>query len=114
MHPSYQEARKRRLISSRYVALGGDTEFIHKEMCATSRSCCFLFPVKQNASSPVPLPPLPPHVPSVRAWLPVATHSCKAFLLLGFSLNRSEIAAPMVSSELTSSWFKKNQSALLH
>lgn len=37
--------------------------------------------------------------------LPVATCSYEAFLLLGFSLNRSETAAPVVFAKLTLSWF---------
>lgn len=72
------------------------------------------FPLPSYLPISTPHPHPPPHT-HTWAQLPVATHSCNAFLLLGFSLNRSEIAAPVVFSKLILSRFKKrNQNALLH
>lgn len=57
---------------------------------------------------------LPPHPTSHLSTAPHGHTLLQAFLLLGFSLNRSKIAAPVVFSKLTLSWFKINQNALLH
>lgn len=88
MHLSYQEARKRGLIVSGYVALAhGDTYHL-----STMNLWYFkVFLLSQWKYIPflllnkmpliyLPSALLPPHVfPPVRARLPMVTHSCKAF-----------------------------------
>lgn len=79
---------------------------------------CFLFLIKIHicldllsvVSAPSAL--LPPSLP--RAWPPWPQTPAKAFLLLGFSLNRSEIAAPVVFLKINFVMVKKNQDAFLH
>lgn len=56
-----------------------------------------------------PLASLPP-----TSMASMATTPAKAFLLLGFSLNRSEIAAPVVFLKINFVMVKKNQDAFLH
>lgn len=71
--------------------------------CLHDGNIVFFFSLKTYlylVSLPCALLP-PPQVSTA----PPATDSCEAFVPLGFSLSRSEIAAPVVFSKLTLSWF---------
>lgn len=122
MNLSHLEAQERVVITL-YVSLTcGSFNFLHNEFVLAPGICfaflvkilSFLFPIRKGGKIGIQFT-FPGtrgggvgaclHPPIMQARLPKATHSCKAFLLLGFSLNRSEIAAPMVFLKLTLSWF---------